>query len=57
VAVILGGLVPLMLSDGAGVDVMRRVAAPMLGGMITAPAFSLLIVPTLYLWLFGRRSP
>jgi Cu(I)/Ag(I) efflux system membrane protein CusA/SilA len=57
VAVILGGLVPLMLSDGAGVDVMRRVAAPVVGGMITAPAFSLLIVPTLYLWLFSRRNP
>lgn len=57
VAVILGGLVPLMLSDGAGVDVMRRVAAPMVGGMITAPAFSLLVVPTLYLWLFSRRDP
>lgn len=54
VAVILGGLVPLMLSDGAGVDVMRRIAAPMVGGMITAPLFSLLVVPSLYMWIFGR---
>ena len=56
VAVILGGLIPLMLSDGAGVDVMRRIAAPMVGGMITAPLFSLLVVPTLYVWMFSRRG-
>lgn len=48
VAVILGGLAPLMLFDGVGVDVMRRIAAPLLGGMITAPLFSLLVVPALY---------
>lgn len=53
VAVILGGLVPLMLSDGAGVDVMRRIAAPMVGGMLTAPLFSLLVVPAIYVLLFG----
>lgn len=57
VTVILGGLAPLMLVDGAGVDVMRRIAAPLVGGMITAPLFSLLVVPTLYvLVLTGRGS-
>lgn len=56
VAVILGGLIPLMLSEGAGIDVMRRIAAPMVGGMITAPLFSLLVVPSLYIWLFGRPA-
>lgn len=55
VAVILGGLIPLMLSDGPGVDVMRPVAAPMIGGMITAPLFSLLLVPSIYLLVFGRQ--
>jgi Cu(I)/Ag(I) efflux system membrane protein CusA/SilA len=57
VAVILGGLVPLMLADGAGVDVMRRIAAPIVGGMVTAPLFSLLLAPALYLRAFGRRAP
>lgn len=58
VAVILGGLIPLMLSNGPGVDVMRPVAAPMIGGMITAPLFSLLVVPAIYLLILGthRRS-
>src|SRR5690606_28549236 len=55
VAVILGGLVPLMLSNGPGVDVMRPVAAPLMGGMLTAPLFSLLVVPALYLLMFERR--
>ena len=48
VAVILGGLLPLLLADGVGVDVMRRIAAPMVGGMIVAPLYSLLVVPALY---------
>lgn len=51
VSVILAGLVPLLLSDGVGVDVMRRIAAPMVGGMLLAPLYSLLVVPTLYLLL------
>jgi len=54
VAVILGGLAPLMVSQGAGIDVMRRIAAPMLGGMVTAPLFSLFVVPALYAWWIGR---
>jgi Cu(I)/Ag(I) efflux system membrane protein CusA/SilA len=53
VAVILGGLLPLMISEGPGVDVMRPVAAPVIGGMLTAPLFSLLVVPALYLMIFG----
>jgi Cu(I)/Ag(I) efflux system membrane protein CusA/SilA len=57
VAVILGGLVPLMLADGAGVDVMRRIAAPIIGGMVTAPLFSLLLAPALYLRTFGKAHP
>lgn len=57
VAVILGGLAPLMISQGAGIDVMRRIAAPMLGGMVTAPLFSLFVIPTLYAWLVAHRAP
>jgi len=50
VAVILGGLLPVMFSDDAGADVMKRIAAPLIGGMITAPLFSLIVIPAIY-WL------
>jgi Cu(I)/Ag(I) efflux system membrane protein CusA/SilA len=53
VAVILGGLLPVMLSDEAGADVMQRIAAPLIGGMITAPLFSLIVIPSVY-WLAMR---
>lgn len=52
---ILGGLIPLILSNGPGVDVMRPVAAPMIGGMITAPLFSLLLVPSICLLIFADQ--
>ncbi|MFG6462057.1 efflux RND transporter permease subunit [Roseateles sp. DXS20W] len=51
VAVILGGLMPLLWSDGVGVDVMRRIATPLVGGMLTAPLYTLLVVPALYRWV------
>ncbi|WP_296000616.1 CusA/CzcA family heavy metal efflux RND transporter [Rugamonas sp.] len=54
VAVILGGLLPVMLSDDAGADVMKRIAAPLIGGMVTAPLFSLIVIPSIY-WLMQRR--
>jgi Cu(I)/Ag(I) efflux system membrane protein CusA/SilA len=53
VAVILGGLLPVMLSDEAGADVMQRIAAPLIGGMVTAPLFSLIVIPAVY-WLALR---
>nr|WP_315254670.1 CusA/CzcA family heavy metal efflux RND transporter [uncultured Duganella sp.] len=53
VAVILGGLLPVMLSDAAGADVMKRIAAPLIGGMISAPLFSLIVIPSVY-WLALR---
>jgi Cu(I)/Ag(I) efflux system membrane protein CusA/SilA len=58
VAVILGGLLPVMLSDAAGADVMKRIAAPLIGGMITAPLFSLIVIPAVYWLLHGapRRA-
>ena len=50
-AVILAGLLPIMLGSGTGSEVMRRIAAPMLGGMITAPLVSMILIPALYvLW-------
>ena len=55
VAVILAGLVPLFLGSGAGSDLMQRIAAPMLGGMITAPLLSMLVIPVCYLLVERRR--
>lgn len=54
VAVILAGLFPLLISTGTGSEVMQRLAAPMVGGMITAPLLSLFVLPALYK-LLGRR--
>lgn len=51
VAVIVAGLLPIMLGGGTGSEVMRRIAAPMVGGMITAPILSMLVLPAAYfLW-------
>lgn len=55
VAVILAGLIPIMWSHGTGSEVMQRIAAPMLGGMVTAPLLSLFVVPAGYLLLRRRR--
>ena len=55
VAVILGGLLPILVGTGTGSEVMNRIAAPMVGGMLTAPLLSMLIIPAAYL-LMRRRS-
>lgn len=55
VSVILAGLLPIMWSSGTGSEVMQRIAAPMVGGMITAPLLSMLVVPAVYL-LMQRAS-
>jgi Cu(I)/Ag(I) efflux system membrane protein CusA/SilA len=47
-AVILGGLAPIMWSEGTGAEVMQRIAAPMIGGMITAPLLSMFVIPAAY---------
>ena len=54
VAVILAGLFPLFIGSGAGSEVMQRIAAPMIGGMITAPLLSMLVIPAAYRLLRGR---
>jgi len=56
VAVILAGLFPILVGTGTGSEVMSRIAAPMVGGMLTAPLLSMLIVPAAYL-LMRRRKP
>jgi Cu(I)/Ag(I) efflux system membrane protein CusA/SilA len=56
VAVIIAGLLPVLLGHGAGSEVMSRIAAPMIGGMLTAPLLSMLILPAAYM-LLRRRGP
>ncbi|PSJ46439.1 CusA/CzcA family heavy metal efflux RND transporter [Zobellella endophytica] len=48
VAVILAGLLPIMWGGGTGSEVMQRIAAPMVGGMITAPLLSMFVIPAAY---------
>jgi Cu(I)/Ag(I) efflux system membrane protein CusA/SilA len=55
VSVILAGLLPIMASDATGADVMKRIAAPLVGGMVTAPLLSLIVIPVLYSIWQGRR--
>jgi Cu(I)/Ag(I) efflux system membrane protein CusA/SilA len=55
VAVIVAGLLPIMIGSGTGSEVMSRIAAPMIGGMVSAPLLSLFVVPAAY-WLMRRRA-
>lgn len=55
VAVIIAGLIPIMLGQGTGSEVMQRIAAPMVGGMITAPLLSLFVIPAIY-YLLKKRE-
>jgi len=55
VATIMAGLLPIMWGEGTGAEVMRRIAAPMIGGMLTAPLLSMFVVPALY-FLIHRTS-
>jgi Cu(I)/Ag(I) efflux system membrane protein CusA/SilA len=55
VSVILAGLVPIMFSHGAGADVMKRIAAPMVGGVITSTILELVIYPAIYMIWKGRE--
>jgi Cu(I)/Ag(I) efflux system membrane protein CusA/SilA len=55
VSVIVAGLIPIMLGEGTGSEVMQRIAAPMVGGMITAPLLSLFVIPVVY-QLWKRRE-
>ncbi|ECA8971761.1 efflux RND transporter permease subunit [Salmonella enterica subsp. enterica serovar Omuna] len=55
VAVIIAGLLPVLWGTGAGSEVISRIAAPMIGGMITAPLLSLFIIPAAYKLMWLRR--
>jgi Cu(I)/Ag(I) efflux system membrane protein CusA/SilA len=56
VAVILGGLLPIMWGTGTGSEVMQRIAAPMVGGMITAPLLSMFVIPAVYFLIRRKRE-
>ena len=56
VAVILAGLLPALVGGGTGSEIMSRIAAPMVGGMITAPLLSLFVLPAAYAFLAKHRS-
>jgi Cu(I)/Ag(I) efflux system membrane protein CusA/SilA len=57
VAVIIAGLLPILLDSGTGSEVMSRIAAPMVGGMITAPLLSLFVLPAAYRLMRRRHIP
>jgi Cu(I)/Ag(I) efflux system membrane protein CusA/SilA len=56
VAVVIAGLLPIMWGSGTGSEVMSRIAAPMVGGMVTAPLLSMLVVPAACYLLRRRRA-
>ena len=56
VAIVLAGLFPMMLGHGTGSEVMSRIAAPMVGGMVTAPLLSMLVVPAAWYLIHRRRA-
>jgi Cu(I)/Ag(I) efflux system membrane protein CusA/SilA len=55
VSVILAGLIPVMFSNGAGSDIMKRIAAPMVGGVVTSTILELIIYPAIYMLWKGRE--
>jgi Cu(I)/Ag(I) efflux system membrane protein CusA/SilA len=55
VSVILAGLIPIMFSHGTGADIMKRIAAPMIGGVVTSTILELIIYPAIYMIWRGRE--
>ena len=55
VAIVLAGLLPMLWGQGAGHEVMARIAAPMVGGMVTAPLLSMLVIPAAWYLVHRRR--
>jgi copper/silver efflux system protein len=57
VAAIMGGLLPIMWTTGTGADVMKRIAAPMIGGMVSSTILTLVVIPVLYMLWRSRSTP
>ena len=55
-AVIVAGLSPIMYGSGTGAEVMRRIAAPMVGGMVSATILALVVIPSIYLLVLRRTA-
>ncbi|WP_145578554.1 efflux RND transporter permease subunit [Yersinia alsatica] len=55
VATIMAGLLPIMWGGGTGSEVMQRIAAPMIGGMVSAPLLSMLVIPAVYMLLHKKE--
>ena len=55
VTAIIAGLAPILWSTGTGADVMKRIAAPMVGGMVTSTVLTLVVIPAIFL-LWRRRE-
>jgi copper/silver efflux system protein len=55
VSVIIAGLLPIFFTEGFGSDVMRRIALPMVGGMVTTTLLTLIVIPVVYYLYEGRR--
>ena len=56
VVAIMAGLLPIMWSHGTGSEVMRRIAAPMVGGMISSTVLTLVVIPVIYTLVKQRRA-
>lgn len=57
VLTVMAGLAPIFLTEGLGSDVMRRIALPMLGGMISTTVLTLIVIPAIYFIWVGRQLP
>jgi len=57
VTAIMAGLLPIMWGSGAGSETMRRIAAPMVGGMVSATVLTLVVIPVIFEWVRGWRLP
>ena len=55
VAVIIAGLLPILVGSGAGSEVMSRIAAPMVGGMVSSTVLTLAVIPAIYALVMQRR--
>jgi Cu(I)/Ag(I) efflux system membrane protein CusA/SilA len=57
VTAIIAGLLPILWSSGTGSEVMQRIAAPMIGGMLSSTALTLIVIPAIYALVMGARLP
>ena len=57
VTAIMAGLLPILWSTGTGSELMRRIAAPMVGGMISSAVLTLLVIPAIYALVKGWQLP